>query len=396
MEQTALDRFYEVIEKINPYRDRIGRFTTAGGRGGAPQRAAQKEPTSGSMGKPTAKPKTAAQRQKEVDALTPAQQRKYEKAPASMTHDQALAHATSGPKRAHVTDMKGVQVGKIVSGNVQQWQDSIGRTRNRKLDGMHRATEKELAEHKFPPAYKDVYISNTVGKLIGSAIAPNGKLQYKYTEDHTKAAAVNKFARNVALDRKLGKLDKSLARDLDKGNDTAIALAIIRKTGMRPGGGVTNSQHDSYGASTLQARHVKVVGNKVVFNYVPGKHHGQPIQMTLNDAKIAAAVKSKIAGKKGTDTLFDQRSVSPTALTSYLRAQAGSQFKVKDLRTTVANTIAARRIQSLPAPKTATELKAYKNQVADEVASVLGNTRAVALSSYINSAAFAAWERGVS
>lgn len=54
------------------------------------------------------KPKTMKQKAAEIDKLTPSQQRKYESAPAHMSHDQAIAHALGrAPKKAGGMGIRG-------------------------------------------------------------------------------------------------------------------------------------------------------------------------------------------------------------------------------------------------------------------------------------------------
>lgn len=82
--QIALAKARMAIAKYNKNHSRTnGQFTSGSGGGGT-----KSAPSTGK--------KTMAQKQKEIDSLTPAQQRRYDSAPAKMTHDEAMAHA-KGP-----------------------------------------------------------------------------------------------------------------------------------------------------------------------------------------------------------------------------------------------------------------------------------------------------------
>jgi DNA topoisomerase IB len=70
----------------------------------------------------------------------------------------------------------------------------------------------------------------------------------------------------------------------------------------------------------------------------------------------------------------------------------GSDFKVKDLRTYLANRLALETMEGMGPPATMTEFRRLRKAVAVAVSARLGNTPDMALSSYINPAVFADWE----
>ena len=83
----------------------------------------------------------------------------------------------------------------------------------------------------------------------------------------------------------------------------------------------------------------------------------------------------------------------------FLHRYVPDQFKVKDLRTYKANATAIELVSRMRRPKTWAEFRKKRAQVADEVAKQLGNTRAVALGSYIDTmvppTVFQAWEEAL-
>ena len=78
---------------------------------------------------------------------------------------------------------------------------------------------------------------------------------------------------------------------------------------------------------------------------------------------------------------------------NFFHAVAGADFKVKDLRTWKANSIAMDELSKIDHSAAATDagFKKIRHQVADRVAEALGNTRDVALKSYIDPTVFSMW-----
>jgi len=72
-----------------------------------------------------------------------------------------------------------------------------------------------------------------------------------------------------------------------------------------------------------------------------------------------------------------------------------SGFKLKDMRTYHANDRAAEFIGSTRPPKTKQEFAKKRNEIGDRVAAELGNTRTMALNSYINPAVFSDWREKI-
>jgi hypothetical protein len=70
----------------------------------------------------------------------------------------------------------------------------------------------------------------------------------------------------------------------------------------------------------------------------------------------------------------------------------GHEFKVHDLRTMHANTLALAMVtKTRSKPKSKTEFKRMRKNVGEEVAKALGNNASEALKSYINPTVFSTW-----
>lgn len=252
----------------------------------------------------------------------------------------------------------------------------------------HTARHKELG---VPPAWKDVRINKDKdADLLATGIDAKGRKQYIYSAQHSERAAASKFARLKDFNEQLPGIRKRVAADLrnpelsDADREAASALMLIDRTGFRVGSDTeTGAEKQAYGASTLLAEHVTIQGDTVTFRFVGKK--GVDIEKSVKDRELVAMIKPRVsAGGK----LFK---TSDAKVRDYLHSRDGD-FKVKDFRTWHGTTEALHRIKSIAVPTSEAEFKRARNTIGDYVAAALGNTRAVALTSYIDPAVFSKWK----
>lgn len=254
---------------------------------------------------------------------------------------------------------------------------------------------------KIPPAWTDVHVSeNRNAHLLVRAMHKDGKgnpdPRYLYSREHEYLAAYSKFKRVKELHNHIDSLDAGISAHAMTDPDAA-ALLLIRHFGMRPGSTTdTGAKKKAYGATTLQARHVRQYPGtgRTTLSFI-GKG-GKKITVTTRDPEVYKVVEAHLAGKQGTDRLFD---TSPARVQTLMRQFVPEQFKLKDLRTYRANAIAMDLVSRMRKPKTLAEYRKKRAKVADEVAEALGNTRAIALGSYIDTVVpptvFQAWEEAL-
>jgi len=80
-----------------------------------------------------------------------------------------------------------------------------------------------------------------------------------------------------------------------------------------------------------------------------------------------------------------------TKALAFVKSICGGEYKSKDLRTLKANSMATEMVNRMPIPGDEKARRKAINLVGDAVSSQLGNTRAIALSSYIDPTIFDAW-----
>jgi DNA topoisomerase-1 len=249
-----------------------------------------------------------------------------------------------------------------------------------KLDKQLTLRAKNL---RIPPAWTDLRMSvDPENALQATAKDAKGRSQYLYSAAHSEKAAAEKFGRIKALVEELPKIDTIISRDAPK-KDEAAVLLLMRKTGIRIGSErETGADKQAYGATTLLSKHVKISGDKVTLSFVGKK--GVNIHQVIEDKELASVLKSRISrGGKVFDTTDGK-------VRDYLHANDG-KFKAKDLRTVKALEVSLSTIKKIPVPKNTRDYTKARNSVGDAVSKVLGNTRSVALASYIPPEVFSGW-----
>lgn len=256
-----------------------------------------------------------------------------------------------------------------------------------------RKLPKRLEEKvKVPPAWTNVqYFTDPDSKLLVKGEDSKGRTQYVYNPKHVTEASKEKFARINDLNNQFDQIKAQVDSDVSNGLPEALALSLIMNTGIRPGSEKqTSADTEAFGATTLQGQHVKVGKDGVRLEFTGKKGVKQNVPVEDSDtARMLKRLKKK-AGKEG--RLFDITGDQLLKYTGSLGGNAG--FQSKDFRTHLGTDIAMQAMKG-KRPKTMSEYKQAVRDVADAVAEKLGNTRKVALSSYINPAIFEKWRRKV-
>jgi len=251
-----------------------------------------------------------------------------------------------------------------------------------------------IASLKIPPAWTAVHYSPNPGShLLVVGRDTKGRPVSIYAESHHSKQSAAKFARVKELAAKFDKVmaqNEAAKKDPAK-RDAADALELVMKMGIRPGSDRdTGAEHKGYGATTLEGRHVRVSPNgNVRLQFVPGKKHGQEINLPVTDKKLAAMLvkRKEKAGNGG--RLFGD--LGPGDLRRHSHDMDGGSFSTKDFRTHIGTETATNEVADRDAPANPTQYKRAVREVAKVVAERLGNTPTIALSSYISPVVFADW-----
>jgi DNA topoisomerase-1 len=275
-------------------------------------------------------------------------------------------------------------------------------------DAELRARIEHLA---IPPAWTDVWISPYEnGHIQATGVDAAGRRQYIYHPTWREQKDRIKFDRALALAESLPTARRFVTHDLrvqGAGRERVLAVAFrMLDTGsLRVGSERYAQEHGSHGLSTLLCAHATVSGDTVSLAF-PGKS-GQDWDSEIRDADLAAVVRSlkrrggrarllawKADGGGAGEARAAWHPLRATEINDYVKERAGDEFTAKDFRTlhgTVAAAVSLAR--SGPQASASRQSKSLAQAMRD-AAAVLGNTPAIAKSSYVDPRLVDAYRHG--
>jgi DNA topoisomerase-1 len=256
----------------------------------------------------------------------------------------------------------------------------------------------------IPPAWQDVWISRSPGaKLQATGVDSAGRTQYLYHPDFRAAQEEAKFDRLVRFGELLPGLRQQVRRDLRRGPYesgwvTAIALTLINRAWFRVGSEQHARSARTYGVTTLYKSHVDVRGDRLRFRF--RTKNRALVRTTLVDRKLAEAVK-ELLDLPGGSRLFrferdgELANLTAPLLNGYIGEHLGEGFTAKDFRTWGGTLTAAVALAKHGPAASEREEKNVVASVMRLVADELGNTAAVARTSYVSPAVVEQYREGV-
>jgi DNA topoisomerase I len=250
----------------------------------------------------------------------------------------------------------------------------------------------------IPPAWKDVWICPLPnGHLQATGIDAAGRKQYLYHEAWRARREQEKFDQMLDFARALPRMRRTVAGDLrredvDRKRVLACAVRLLDRGLFRIGSESYAEQNESFGLATIQKDHVRLNGTAIEFDY-PAKSGIRRIQTVVDpDAKqIVELLKRRRGGGQellAFKTKARWSDVGSTDINEYIKEATGGDFTAKDFRTWNATVLAA---MALAMSDVATSRTARKRAIREAIkgaAVFLGNTPAVARSSYIDPRVF--------
>lgn len=268
------------------------------------------------------------------------------------------------------------------------------------------AERKRLNGVALPPAYSDAWFCPAPnGHILATGYDEAGRKQYRYHPDFRAAQESAKYDACAAFGKRLPLIRKRVDQDLSQPRVTrtralAAVVRLLDLSAIRIGNEHYARTNDSYGATTLRADHAEVGRRRIVLEFVGkgGKKH----ELALADAQLArTAARMQDLAEEADDHLFryeaedgEVRPVTSADVNAYLRETMGEDFSAKHFRTFHASSLAFERLVAGPGE---VRMKAMLEHVAER----LGNTPAIARSSYVHPAVIAriegqeAWRAGL-
>ncbi len=257
------------------------------------------------------------------------------------------------------------------------------------LEEIDVARCKELV---IPPAWTKVWICPAEnGHLQAVGTDDAGRRQYLYhpawreRRDAEKFQHMEGFA-TALLEARDGAREE-VADDATLRSTAALAFCLLDLGIFRVGSDRYTDENGSYGLTTIEKQHVRHDGDSLVFEYVAKS--GQDLEVSLRDERLVAALEPLRRRRTGGEVLLAYRggdgwsTLGATAVNDYVKEVLGEEYSAKDFRTWRGTVIAAAALSSSDA-STKTARKKSVAAAMREVAEHLGNTPAVARSSYVD------------
>ncbi|HWM18445.1 MAG TPA: hypothetical protein VNO51_02075 [Ilumatobacteraceae bacterium] len=245
-----------------------------------------------------------------------------------------------------------------------------------------------------PPAWTDVWIAkDAASHLQATGRDAKGRKQYRYHADFTASQSEDKFADLVAFGTALGRLRRRVDRDLrsnalDHDGVVAVVVRLLDLTGLRVGNPEYARTNKSFGLTTLRDRHAVVRGSTINLTFRGKSAH--EFDISVDNARLARLVRrcQNLPGQQ----LFqyrtadgELRAIGSTDVNAYLAEHGNVSMSAKAFRTWNATVFAAEGFVQA-ADDDGEPSARVVNEVIDQVAGELGNTRAVCRTSYIHPA----------
>jgi DNA topoisomerase-1 len=248
----------------------------------------------------------------------------------------------------------------------------------------------------IPPAYEDVWICpHPHGHVQATARDARGRKQYRYHKRWREVRDANKYASTIAFAKALPGLRAQVARDLALPDMTrpkvlATVVRLLEDTHARVGNETYARDNDSYGLTTLRARHVRVEGDKRIRLKFRGKS-GVEHAITIEDRRLAKTIKRcrDLPGEvlfTYLDEAGDPQPVRSDDVNAYLREHTGGDFSAKDFRTWAATIAVALELEKLGTAHTVSEAKQHVKSACTSASKLLGNTPSVCRNAYVHPA----------
>ncbi len=233
----------------------------------------------------------------------------------------------------------------------------------------------------IPPGWKDTHISkDPLAYLQVTGIDAKGKKQYIYHPVFIELTTNEKFKRIKNFCKGLKLFINRVNRISDTNTNTnnkesiiCLMFKILYRTYLRVG----NYGQNTYGLTTLEKRHVKLIEpDTVIFDFI-GKKNVRNYKV-LKDSNIFKKIKQLIngQGQSSTDKIFITSGHSPITsldMNNYIQEYMGPEFSCKDFRTYASNILFIQLLSSgIPIKD------AY-----DQVATELCHTKNISKKSYI-------------
>lgn len=265
-------------------------------------------------------------------------------------------------------------------------------------DGTPLADDATLARIRslaIPPAWTDVWICMLDnGHLQATGRDAKKRKQYRY---HPRWRALRdevKYERMISFGQALPEIRRRVDAalrlpGLPRDKVLATAVYLLQATMMRIGNEEYARANQSFGLTTLRARHVRIDGRAVQFRF-RGKS-GVFHDVTVEDRRLARIIRNmrELPGQELFHYLDDDaeaHAIGSADVNDYLRAISGEDYTAKDFRTWSGTVLAALALSEFEKFDSETQAKKNIVRAIETVAERLGNTPSICRKCYVHPA----------
>jgi DNA topoisomerase-1 len=257
----------------------------------------------------------------------------------------------------------------------------------------NKAQLKYFTSLHIPPAWRDVHIAaSTRSRILATGNDKAGRTQYIYHLTFRARQEKAKFERILRFARALPELRRTTYAhlhhpNLDREKVLACIVRLMDEAYFRVGNETYAKDNHTYGITTLRSKHTEVKGNTITFDFMgkSGQHHRKHI----TNRTLANIVKQldELPGYeifKYYDSLGQLAGISSNDVNTYIKEIMGEEFSAKDFRTWGGTLLATTELIQAEHPNSKDGRKKIITTCIQKVAGRLGNTPAIARSSYID------------
>ena len=210
-------------------------------------------------------------------------------------------------------------------------------------------TINKIKKFKIPPSYDNVVILNNK-KILAYGYDSKGRKQVIYNSKHIEKQNEQKYEKIQRFDKHFIKIKKQVAKDLkspeEKNKIIAIIITLILSCGFRIGNIKYEKQNKSYGITTLNYSHIKLLNdNTVSFDFIGKK--GVRNQAICKNKYIYAYLSAKLDILASPECpecpeyifKYNNRRITADDVNNYLMCKLKVNITTKDLRTWNANNL---------------------------------------------------------
>lgn len=250
-----------------------------------------------------------------------------------------------------------------------------------------------IAALVIPPAWTDVWICHRAnGHLQATGRDAKGRKQYRYHARWRKIRDDAKYSKMLEFGLALPAIREATEADLDSsglGRDKVIAtcVRVLDEHVVRIGNTTYARDNDSYGLTTMRCKHALISSGTVRFVF-RGKS-GKKASFEITDGRLTKVIQRcrTLPGQdlfQYLDDSGESRVIGSSDVNDYLQRIAGQDFTAKAFRTWAGSVAAYEYLASVDTPSSKTQSDKCVVEAVKVVAERLGNTPAVARSSYIH------------